>query len=317
MPGIAMISEMGRKPVSAKHFDKDLSLSEVFAQKLSKARPTKKPIESSSIDRRMIKIDDLKIDPSYRSDPNPKKVANLATYWCDTLFQPIMVAEKNGKFFVMDGLKRVLAQMLRGKKTIEANIITAGSDFDRFYICLDDADAQKPPRSSAKHRQALQDTTHPFHTEAIELQRICADLEIKIAEHQAAGVLSGTDRLMHAIQWYGSDTVEHAFRIYRQTWPKERIHAYLMSGIAAWLHVYRDKRFITDEKASDAIKAIYPRHRDMLTEGKTKNPQRLSSDILYAEMITDAYNKTTYGHGRGRLNRYKVREKFNQDVVMC
>jgi len=265
-------------------------LRQLFNTKAAESKTANLPME-----RRTVKISSLKLDASYRgTNPKPEAVTDLAVNWQDSLYTPIMVVQRGRHLFIIRGLRRALAAILTGRNEIEAFIIQS-QDAEHELSLLETGAV----RTQIKHQRALASPVHPSHALAKELQRICDAVGVKIAEHQAPGVLTGTERMMDAITNYGSAQVEHALRLYRKIWARDRVHAYVTSGLTAWLYAVKDIPHVSDDRIITAFQRAFHSHGDAITAQKSLNTNRRHTDLVYSELFTRKYNETM--HGRAKL----------------
>lgn len=259
------------------------ALKTMYQRKVSDVKPSSVVYKRLSVGELVIEKDRI---------PARDKIADLAAQWDDNLCKPIVVVLRDGKYHILKGVTRAMAAALHGQNTIDAMIVRPEA------ANVDEQSTKKPYRTIHRHRDAVNDRTNPDHKTAVELQRLCGVNGIKIAEHQSPGILTGADRAMQAIQWYGSDAVSRAMSIYRKVWSGDRVHAYVLSGLAAWLHRYQGIRHFTDEKIVAALTGVFPSHADAIAMMRTTSSVRRPTDDGYVEVFTRVYNEATSGRGK-------------------
>ena len=105
---------------------------------------------------RVISKHDLKIDHTYQRDANDAKVKSIARDWSWVAFGALIVAERHGRFYVIDGQHRLNAALMRSDiRTLPCVVFDATSIEDEAGGFLQSNKNRKPISSLETYRAKL------------------------------------------------------------------------------------------------------------------------------------------------------------------
>lgn len=141
---------------------------------------------------RMLHKDTLEIHPAYQRDVIPAKVKAISAAWSWLSLGALVVAEREGKFWLVDGMHRGLAAKRRSDITYLPCVVFKTEDIkEEARAFLDLNTGRKPVTSAAKFKAmvAAEDEI------AVFVQQMCDSLGLKVSTY------SKNARQIQCIAW--------------------------------------------------------------------------------------------------------------------
>ena len=228
---------------------------------------------------------------SYQRPVNQRDVEKLVRDWSDALFEPPIVSHRGGKYYLVDGQRRVSAiRKMNGGK--DANVtcrVFYGMSYEDEALLLYRLDQAKKrmtlsqstnARMISKQDGTMQNIEKILHEEGFQWmldRRSVGDYKI-----------NATSAVLRAYDMLGRNNFSWMFSLLRQTWhgSPASLGAFMLNGLALFVKTYDtdidEHTFIHRVGALDADK--------LLTMAKS-NPTSSKQKIQCARTLRELYNK--------------------------
>lgn len=216
---------------------------------------------------RVVRLDDLSVDPSYQRDVKAKHVRIVADFNEEALGVPLVGERGDGTKWIVDGLQRITALRKLGRRDVRAEVFASrGAEHEAQVFKLVNMNRTKlNPFEEFRALLTAHDEQAWLIKEAVEREgfRIVPSKATgRNPEHGASG-LSCINTLRNATARFGIESVTFALRTVKAAWSGDPLAVYnvMVGGLCVFFHRHDgavdDERLIPRLQMSTPQKIMY------------------------------------------------------------
>ena len=251
---------------------------------------------------KQIRIEDLIVDERYQRDVSYIKAKNIAEKFDESAHGIIMVADYENKYYVLDGQHRVVADKMRGVKSITCQILDKLNSKQQAVIFATVNSSKKSPTASERFKSLA----FAEDKDVIEIRDALESVGLRISTN--GGCRDNNVQAITTIEkLYKSEGVEwltKVMMVIKQTWSGDAatLTNNFINGVSTFLKVYSDcvseKDFIGKFKTIPYTKIINMATASISLQGGKSNN-------TYAKAFYSLYNS---GKRSGNVLPYKFKD---------
>lgn len=225
---------------------------------------------------------------AYQRSPQMSRIRIMASKFDENIIGTIVVSEREGQLFIVDGQHRVMLAKVKGIPFLWAEIhtgLTYEEEAKLFKIRNnDDGNQVRPAKAEIFH--ASVESKDP---DSIHIKKIVEDSGFKVSKFRSSGNVMAVASLIRVYKKHGETILADTLTAINKAWggESESLKGQMIEGVASFIKIYgTDTRFNTDTLV-DHLSRVKPGKliRDARADGSTN-----SASLKMLNAIHNCYN---------------------------
>ena len=244
-----------------------------------------------------LKISELQVPDEYQRSMDIKRAKKIASEFDVSKLDLITVSERNGSYYVVDGLHRISAMKILGMRECECVIIRGASlegEAKRFYT-------QNENRRQLTAYDVFKAKLAAKNPAAVEIKEILERNGYEIVHGGYAGrKLQSVTALEYIYSKYSPSILDETFKLISAAWDSDKngVHNQFIKGVAKFVDLCTNQNKFDVIRIAAKLSQSSPAKIMSLARSRTLSTQ-FNDEIAIA--LAETYNKGRTTGSRGKI----------------